>query len=91
MKPNKNDLAFVAACTCPDKRAELLNSLIIQRRISLITLYFFLLAYSADYFLNQGRTFALDQSTIILGAILVMMLVSKSDADTKIKILLLQK
>jgi hypothetical protein len=91
MKTSKDDQKFVEACSCPQKRAELLDSLILTRRICAITLCVFILAYCADYFFYDQKIFSIDSASIIIGAVLIGMLVSKSDADTKIKILLLQK
>ena len=91
MKPSKDDQRFVEACSCPQKRAELLDSLLLTRRIYDITLYVAILLYFADYFFYDRKIFAIDSSSVIMGALLIGMLVSKSDADTKIKILLLQK
>jgi len=79
------------ACSSPQKRAELLDSLMLTRRICAIALYFFVLAYCGDYFFNHRRIFVMDSSSWVLGAILVGMLALKLDADTKIKILLSQK
>ncbi len=91
MKINKSDTSFVEACGCPKKRAELLDSLIIQRRISSITVYVFVLVYFADYFFADSKIFSIDKPFVLVAGILVGMVVSKSDADTKIKILLMQK
>jgi hypothetical protein len=91
MKPSKDDKAFVEACGCPQKRTELLDSLMLTRRICAIILYIFILIYWADYFFSDRNIFSIDSSSVIMGAVLIVMLVWKSDADTKIKILLLQK